>query len=70
MEFFEFLVLIALIFMKDKIGIKNIACYITKISIYFFQISSKDTFDTLSALDISEQLTYLDHKIFLSIRSE
>lgn len=33
-------------------------------------ISSKDTFDTLSALDIAEQLTYLDHKIFLSIRSE
>ena len=56
--------------MKDKIGIKNIACCITKISIYFFQISSKDTFDTLSALDIAEQLTYLDHKIFLSIRSE
>ncbi|XP_071170637.1 ras-specific guanine nucleotide-releasing factor 2-like isoform X4 [Mytilus edulis] len=33
-------------------------------------ISSKDTFDSLSALDIAEQLTYLDHKIFISIRSE
>ncbi|KAK3096923.1 hypothetical protein FSP39_004801 [Pinctada imbricata] len=34
------------------------------------EISTKDTFDTLSALDIAEQLTYLDHKIFISIRSE
>ncbi|KAL3866712.1 hypothetical protein ACJMK2_043993, partial [Sinanodonta woodiana] len=34
------------------------------------ETSSKDTFDTLSALDIAEQLTYLDHKIFFSIRSE
>ncbi|XP_013403416.1 ras-specific guanine nucleotide-releasing factor 1 [Lingula anatina] len=31
---------------------------------------SKDTFDTLSALDIAEQLTYLDHHIFMAIRSE
>lgn len=67
--------------MKGKIGRKNITGYIRyeivyfiEISIYLivfiFQISSKDTFDTLSALDIAEQLTYLDHKIFLSIRSE
>ena len=34
------------------------------------EISSMDNFDTLSALDIAEQLTYLDHKIFISIRSE
>ncbi|WAQ99016.1 RGRF1-like protein, partial [Mya arenaria] len=34
------------------------------------QTQSKDTFDTLSALDISEQLTFLDHQIFTSIRSE
>lgn len=32
--------------------------------------SSNDTFDTLSALDIAEQLTYLDHKIFIAIRSD
>ncbi|XP_064620078.1 ras-specific guanine nucleotide-releasing factor 2-like isoform X2 [Lineus longissimus] len=31
---------------------------------------SKDSFDSLSALDIAEQLTYLDHQIFKSIRSE
>ncbi|XP_070202561.1 ras-specific guanine nucleotide-releasing factor 2-like [Littorina saxatilis] len=34
------------------------------------QIPSKDSFDTLSALDIAEQLTYLDHQIFIAIRSE
>ncbi|XP_071116557.1 ras-specific guanine nucleotide-releasing factor 2-like [Haliotis cracherodii] len=33
-------------------------------------VPSKDNFDTLSALDIAEQLTYLDHKIFMSINSE
>ncbi|KAK2164820.1 hypothetical protein LSH36_58g06014 [Paralvinella palmiformis] len=33
-------------------------------------VPTKDTFDTLSALDIAEQLTYLDHQIFMSIRSE
>ncbi|XP_021344478.1 ras-specific guanine nucleotide-releasing factor 2-like, partial [Mizuhopecten yessoensis] len=33
-------------------------------------VSTKDTFDTLSALDIAEQLTYLDHKIYIGIRSE
>lgn len=34
------------------------------------QISTKENFDTLSAMDIAEQLTFLDHKIFISIRSE
>lgn len=34
------------------------------------QVPSKDNFDTLSALDIAEQLTYLDHQIFIAIRSE
>ncbi|XP_060073203.1 ras-specific guanine nucleotide-releasing factor 2-like [Ylistrum balloti] len=34
------------------------------------EVSTKDTFDTLSALDIAEQLTYLDHKIYIGIRSE
>ncbi|XP_061172412.1 ras-specific guanine nucleotide-releasing factor 2-like isoform X4 [Saccostrea echinata] len=34
------------------------------------EISTKENFDTLSAMDIAEQLTYLDHKIFISIRSE
>ena len=29
-----------------------------------------DNFDTLSALDIAEQMTYLDHQIFVAIRSE
>ena len=38
--------------------------------VYVFQIPSKDSFDTLSALDIAEQLTYLDHQIFIAIRSE
>ncbi|XP_059148955.1 ras-specific guanine nucleotide-releasing factor 2-like isoform X4 [Physella acuta] len=32
--------------------------------------TSKDNLDTLSALDIAEQLTYLDHQIFIAIRSE
>ncbi|KAA3674625.1 Ras-specific guanine nucleotide-releasing factor 1 [Paragonimus westermani] len=34
------------------------------------QISSEKNFSTLSALDISEQLTFLDFQIFRSIRSE
>ena len=38
--------------------------------VHVFQIPSKDSFDTLSALDIAEQLTYLDHQIFIAIRSE
>ncbi|ELT93796.1 hypothetical protein CAPTEDRAFT_169570 [Capitella teleta] len=33
-------------------------------------LPSRDTFDTLSALDVAEQLTYLDHQIFMAIRSE
>ncbi|UYV76857.1 RASGRF1 [Cordylochernes scorpioides] len=33
-------------------------------------VSSKDTIETLSALEIAEGVTYLDHKIFISIRSE
>lgn len=39
-------------------------------SLYLEQISTKENFDTLSAMDIAEQLTFLDHKIFISIRSE
>ncbi|CAM1331460.1 RASGRF1 (predicted) [Pycnogonum litorale] len=31
---------------------------------------SKDNIETLSALEIAEQITYLDHKIFVNIRSE
>ncbi|CAL8081324.1 unnamed protein product [Calicophoron daubneyi] len=34
------------------------------------QVPSDKNFDTLSALDISEQLTFLDFQIFRSIRSE
>lgn len=32
--------------------------------------SSKESIETLSALEIAEQMTYLDHQIFLAIRSE
>ncbi|GBO41855.1 Ras-specific guanine nucleotide-releasing factor 2, partial [Araneus ventricosus] len=32
--------------------------------------ASKETIETLSALEIAEGMTYLDHKIFISIRSE
>ena len=35
-----------------------------------WKVSSKDSFDTLSALDIAEQMTYLDHQIFMAIKSE
>ncbi|KAF0287455.1 Ras-specific guanine nucleotide-releasing factor 1 [Amphibalanus amphitrite] len=31
---------------------------------------SEESIDTLSALDIAEQMTYLDHQIFMAIRSE
>ncbi|KAJ6634993.1 Ras-specific guanine nucleotide-releasing factor 2, partial [Pseudolycoriella hygida] len=31
---------------------------------------SKDNIETLSALEIAEQMTYLDHQIFVNIRSE
>ncbi|XP_062596870.1 ras-specific guanine nucleotide-releasing factor 1-like [Saccostrea cucullata] len=34
-----------------------------------FGISTKENFDTLSAMDIAEQLTYLDHKIFMISKS-
>lgn len=35
-----------------------------------FQSPSKESIETLSALEIAEQMTYLDHQIFLAIRSE
>ncbi|CAG0903934.1 unnamed protein product, partial [Darwinula stevensoni] len=31
---------------------------------------ARETMETLSALEIAEQMTYLDHKIFVAIRSE
>jgi hypothetical protein len=34
------------------------------------QSPSKESIETLSALEIAEQMTYLDHQIFLAIRSE
>ncbi len=34
------------------------------------QVPSHEEFDTLSALDLAEQLTYLDHHIFRGIRSK
>lgn len=33
-------------------------------------IQTKENIETLSALEIAEQMTYLDHKIFISILSE
>lgn len=35
-----------------------------------FQTPSKESIETLSALEIAEQLTYIDHQIFISISSE
>lgn len=32
-------------------------------------LASKESIETLSALEIAEQMTYLDHQIFLAIRS-
>lgn len=34
------------------------------------QLISKDNIETLSALEIAEQMTYLDHQIFMNIRCE
>lgn len=33
-------------------------------------VPSKESIETLSALEIAEQMTYLDHQIFINIRSE
>lgn len=33
-------------------------------------MQTKENIETLSALEIAEQMTYLDHKIFTSISSE
>lgn len=38
--------------------------------IFFTQTPSKESIETLSALEIAEQMTYLDHQIFINIRSE
>lgn len=35
-----------------------------------FKSQSKESIETLSALEIAEQMTYLDHKIFVTITSE
>ena len=35
----------------------------------FFQVPSKDDISTLSALEIAEQMTYLDQKIMFTINS-
>ncbi|KAI4502623.1 hypothetical protein M0802_002535 [Mischocyttarus mexicanus] len=34
------------------------------------KVASKESIETLSALEIAEQMTYLDHQIFISIASE
>jgi hypothetical protein len=34
------------------------------------QTPSKENIETLSALEIAEQMTYVDHQIFISISSE
>lgn len=33
-------------------------------------LPSKESIETLSALEMAEQMTFLDHKIFISIRGE
>jgi hypothetical protein len=38
--------------------------------LYYFQIPTKENIESLSALEIAEQMTYLDHQIFISITSE
>lgn len=40
------------------------------IPIIILQTPSKESIETLSALEIAEQMTYLDHQIFVNIRSE
>lgn len=40
------------------------------ISYFPIKTPSKDSIETLSALEIAEQMTYLDHQIFMNIRSE
>lgn len=34
------------------------------------QTPTKESIETLSALDVAEQMTYIDHQIFVAIRSE
>lgn len=34
------------------------------------QVHTQESIETLSALEIAEQLTYIDHQIFISISSE
>jgi len=42
----------------------------TDLKALFLSTQSKENIETLSALEIAEQMTYLDHQIFVSIRSE
>jgi len=37
---------------------------------FLLQTPSKENIETLSALEIAEQMTYIDHQIFISISSE
>ncbi|KAF2363517.1 Ras guanine-nucleotide exchange factors catalytic domain [Trinorchestia longiramus] len=37
---------------------------------YKIQVPSKESIETLSALELAEQMTYIDHQIFSAIRSE
>lgn len=37
---------------------------------FYFKTHSQESIETLSALEIAEQLTYIDHQIFISISSE
>ena len=41
-----------------------------RVFVPLLQTPSEESIDTLSALDIAEQMTYLDHQIFMAIRSE
>lgn len=42
----------------------------TDLKALFLPCASKENIETLSALEIAEQMTYLDHQVFVSIRSE
>lgn len=50
-----------------SIQLSSIECLVDK---NYLQSPSKESIETLSALEIAEQMTYLDHQIFLAIRSE
>lgn len=52
---------------KPKVNLEKL---LTPPTSPWFAGGPRDTIETLSAHDIAEMMTYLDHKIFVSIRSE